>query len=77
MFAITIENIDKLNELVFKLLMLTFLQSFIVIDDYIECGEGFETVSNFARDFLYDEQKKTVLEINKLIHDDRFFEKIL
>ena len=76
MFAITIENIDKLNELVFKLSMLTFLQGFIVMDDYIECGEGFEFAFNYAREFLYEEERQTMLELNDLIKSKNFTKKI-
>lgn len=51
MFMIDIDNIDKLGELTYKLSMLTFLQGLIVSDDYIEYGDGFETVFTYAASF--------------------------
>ena len=52
--------------------MLTFLQGLIISDDYIEYGDGFETVFTYAREFLYDEQRKTVLELSGLVKSNAF-----
>ncbi len=76
MLTIKIENLDKLYELFLKLSMLTFLQGLIVTDDYIDYGEGFEFVFNYAREFLYQEEKQIMLELNSLINSENFTEKI-
>lgn len=74
MLSISIKNYDKLSELTLKLSMLTFLQGLIISDDYIEYGEGFESVFTYAREFIYDEQRKTVLELRSVIDSEAFIE---
>lgn len=73
MLQMDIRNYDKLFELVMRLSAITFLQGALTDEEYVTYnGKEFDYALLYARNALYDEQKKTVLEIKELIGKEDF-----
>ena len=72
MFKMKLSNVDKLDELCNELVAVTFLQGHIIIDDYIDYGEEFSFIYNYARQYLFEKQEKIILELHDLIHNYGF-----
>ena len=73
MLMLDIRNYDKLFELVMRLSAITFLQGALTDEEYVTYnGKEFDYALLYARNTLYEEQKKTVLEIKELIGKEGF-----
>lgn len=73
MLQMDIRNYDKLFELVMRLSAITFLQGALTDEEYVTYnGKEFDYALLYARNTLYDEQKKTLLEIKELIGKEDF-----
>ena len=73
MLMLDIRNYDKLFELVMRLSAITFLQGALTDEEYMTYnGKEFDYALPYARNALYDEQKKTLLEIKELIGQEDF-----
>ena len=73
MLMLDIRNYDKLFELVMRLSAITFLQGALTDEEYVTYnGKEFDYALLYARNTLYDEQKKTLLEIKELIGTEDF-----
>ena len=73
MLMLDIRNYDKLFELVMRLSAITFLQGALTDEEYVTYnGKEFDYALPYARNALYEEQKKTVLEIKELIGKEGF-----
>ncbi len=76
MLTLDISNYDKLYELVMRLSAITYLQDIVTDEEYINYNsDGFEFILTYTRSFLYDEQRKTVLSIKRLISEEDFAER--
>lgn len=73
MLKLDIKKYDELYELVMRLAAITYLQGMVTDEEYIVYNpDGFEFILTYTRNFLYDEQRKTVLGIKKLISEESF-----
>ena len=73
MLMLDIRNYDKLFELVMRLSAITFLQGVLSDEEYVAYnGADFSFALTYTRSLMYDEQKKTVLEIKELISKEDF-----
>ena len=73
MLMLDIRNYDKLFELVMRLSAITFLQGVLSDEEYVTYnGADFSFALTYTRSLMYDEQKKTVLEIRELIGKEGF-----
>ncbi len=73
MLTIDIKDYDKLYELMMKLSALTYLQGAVTDEEYITYNAAeFDFALTYTRNLLYDEQKKTVLELKNLISNEEF-----
>jgi uncharacterized protein YbcI len=73
MLQMDIRNYDRLFELVMRLSAITFLQGALTDEEYVTYnGKEFDYALPYARNALYDEQKKTLLEIKELIGQEDF-----
>ena len=73
MLKLDIKKYDELYELVMRLAAITYLQGVVTDEEYIAYNsDGFEFILTYSRNFLYDEQRKTVLGIKKLISEESF-----
>ncbi len=73
MLKLDIKKYDELYVLVMRLAAITYLQDIVTDEEYIAYNSGgFEFILTYTRNFLYDEQRKTVLGVKKLISEEGF-----
>ena len=73
MLSLDIGNYDKLYELVMGLSVITLLLEAVTDEEFVEYNIAeFDYALALARKALYDEQRKTVLELMALISKEDF-----
>ena len=73
MLSLDIGNYDKLYELVMGLSVITLLLEAVTDEEFVEYNIAeFDYALALARKVLYDEQRKTVLELMALISKEDF-----
>ena len=73
MLMLDIRDYDKLYELVMRLSAITYLQYAVTDEEFVAYNtNGFEFGLTYTRNMLYEEQRKTVLELKELISSDDF-----
>lgn len=71
MFKISYEDVNELQDVLFELGTITYLQN-VIRDENNYFLEGFEFLGKSASSFLLDKQTEIVLRLKELLFQDRF-----